>query len=187
MSGTTHSKTLRTFRDWRTGEGLRQRGMNRTHDVIRDLQGGVDQPMQVVSVARGVPIEAGAAMARTFRLKRVLNEYLECNAYATDGTFDTDELVYIAKPHVLRKSTFHQQVVNGIAYDYIGPTLRWAHIGGHPTAEDEKQMVIPIWNTGDPITAVRVQWSGVHRADVLLPWQDVNDGARAFAFFEFRQ
>ena len=161
MSGTIHIKPLQPLADWRRGEPLFKAGMNRTHDIIRGLQQGVDQPVQVAVVPRGGTTEQVAGATRTFSLVNVRDDWLVCREVAADGSLaPTDELTIVAKPYRLQRTPFDGQTEGGVTYAYEpgwNGTVRTAT----RDSESEQQRVTEDYFPGNLIYAETVTYTGV--------------------------
>lgn len=190
MSGTIHNKPLTHIRDWTRAERLLANGvnggLNRTHDIVRNLQQGVNPPVQVSSVVRAVPEEA-ASRAQNYSLWGVFDEYFQCNPFAADGSAITNVVVFVARPWKLRRSTFDGETINGILYTRLNAQQRRAHKVGTSAELDHVELITPRWNVNDMITAIVVPQTGVVRTvegggEVMLTLQDLNTAPHAYAF-----
>lgn len=196
MSGTIHTKSLQHIRDWTRGELLLANGanggFNRTHDAVRDSQGGVNQPMQVPSVARRAPSEAVAVRTRTFQLEDATpDDWLLCKELDSSGqVIDNRELgegglpigeipiVKIAKTRELQRTwqdgeedtlgrlhTFDESLRQTVTRNEISET--W--------------IPIPMFQIGDQIQATQVVYSGAVDGENAITLQDANPAGRAWA------
>ncbi|KKK55310.1 hypothetical protein LCGC14_3075840 [marine sediment metagenome] len=188
MSGTIHNKPLTTIRDWRKGEPLLANGVNggfkRTHDIVRGLQQGVNQPVQVPSVARGgLASIPGISTRRAFRLKEIRDDYLICRELDADGVeAATDTLV--AKPWLLQRTPFDGTVRNGSTLSYSDGEHRTStrpDPSGIPgETVNESQLVIPRFTFDDLLYATLEIYTGVEtEGGVKVVWQAA-DGPRAW-------
>ncbi len=123
MSGTIHNKPLTHIRDWTRAERLLANGvnggLNRTHDIVRNLQQGVNQPMQMPSVARGTRAIGGKPVPLfSFQVAEVQRDSLLCHAW--DGETAGAEDVIVLRDPLLRRTPFDRKQRDGEWFDYSG-------------------------------------------------------------------
>lgn len=90
-------------------------------------------------------------------------DHLVCRTW--DGTTEGAEDVLIAKPWLLRRTPFEDQIYNDVSYQYDTATRRTARVG----PETEGQVIIPPFVVGDIIYAVRDVIGGTSVAVVGEP------------------
>ncbi len=127
-----------------------------------------------------------ASTTQTFFLTVIRDDMFFSWPFASDGALVMDKVVRIAKPNILRRATYDGKTINGIRYTHLTTTQRRAHRVGSSSVTDEIQVIVPDWEPGEIITANRVQFTDVFFTNTSgvqeqVLWQDVNDGARAFA------
>lgn len=212
MSGTIHNKPLTHVRNWQRGERLLANGanggFNRTHDLIRNLQQGVNQPVQVVAAPHG-GTPAAAAVTRTFRLwDATPDDFLLCKELTASGALlDNRErdangvpigeipLVKIAKVRELQRSHQDGKTDNlGRKHVFDGSLLQVVSRGGI----SETVVIVPPFqpqglNTdgtpdttkpGDQIQAREVVRSGAWFAGKQITLMDATDAGRAWTVLE---
>jgi hypothetical protein len=122
----------------------------------------------------------GGSSATQYRYKSMEGDYYVCRAWngTTEGSVD----VYIAKPHILRKTGFNGTTYNGITYVYSSNHVaRTATVAATP-ALTETQMVIPPYVADDIIYATQPNATGVRTtANSPVTLLDLNVDARYWA------
>ncbi len=96
------------------------------------------------------PSKGSGSSLQQFRIDSIQNDFYTCHAW--DGTQETGDEVYIARPFEQRVSNFHNQTIAynsdgdsfSASYSYSSPTKRTKTISG--TAET--QVLIPLFKTG---------------------------------------
>ncbi len=195
MSGTIHIKPLTPLRDWNRGEGILANGgnggLNRTHNIVRELRQGVDQPRQVPSVARGEAAATGAS-TRTFRLDDATpDDWLLCTELDNSGgVLDNRErdqdgnpigeipAVKVAKTRELQRThQDNQRDMAGRWHVFDGSLLQVVSRLG----VTETWVPIPEFWVGDQIQAEEVVYSGALDGSTDITLQDTNRAGRAWA------
>ncbi len=171
MSGTIHTKPLKTIRDWRKGEPLLARRLNQPLAILRGLRGGVNQPTQVPSVARGGVTAAGISVRRAFHSKVVRDDYLVCRELDADGNEAATD-TNVALPWLLQRIAYDNTIRGFIRLSYLSPTRRLASIGQGASLRTETQIIIPRFILDDMVYATLESYTGVATADgEKVQWQ----------------
>jgi hypothetical protein len=166
---------------WRTrgGEPLSAGKLNRGVDAINALRRGV-RPARQLPIRVRPEFPPGATGRFVF------------SAMGGDWVFahpadDSDTLIKLAKPWLLRRTPFDGETREGTLYRYETDTLRVASKAdpNDPLRRiEERQLVIPRFVGGDVLYATKdvIGGSGVFDSeDVELEWLDDNRDGRAWA------
>lgn len=87
----------------------------------------------------------GGAVLPQFKFKEQFGDYLECVTW--DGQNEGEDIVQVAKTHLLRQSEFDGKVRNGIRYEYQTPWERTAF----RDEKGEAQVIISPYVSGDTL------------------------------------
>lgn len=162
-----------TIRKWRAGEPLDHRKMNQVVDAVNAMVQGANPPQQVLPKPGDVPPLVVQRMA----ISAIAGDYLICNPFV-GSVPDTASEILVAKPPELRRSVTERA---DLTFTYSGDQERLAF---NEDAEEENQIVVPLYIEGDVIFAMNsiVGGSGVSDLDGTdLGWQDMNVAGRAWA------
>lgn len=132
---------------------------------------------RLVSPPNAPPPEAGGAEIRHFKLFDAptgSGEWLRCRTCDGDGTNESTELIYVALPWMLRRSSTHQKSRNFISYTFTSTTQRTASKSG--VTQTEVRVIESV--VGDVILAARTSSpTGVEDPDGLpIHWEALIDG-----------
>jgi hypothetical protein len=98
-----------------------------------------------------------------------------------------NNLVYVAKPYMLRRSGFHGETVNGVSYEFTNVNQRTASVPDEE--DDESQIITPDYIAGEIIFAVkyRVQLVLDDDTEGFCDWEDINAAGRCWAAVEVEE
>lgn len=173
--------TVPQLRRWGPNQPLDHRQLNEPVDVLNDMTRGVGVPRQV-RVRGGAAAAVGSAVAH-FKLRQSGHEfgdYLRCRTWDWRSETEGDEDVFVARPWLLRRSSFEDITRAGIHYTYSTNSTRTARRTSDNATE--VQIIIPMYYIGDILKAEKgiVGDTGVVVEDVMLEWEARTEG-RAWA------
>ena len=106
-----------------------------------------------------------------FQIVSKEDDFLTCLMYDEFGEIIPDVEVNVVKPHLLRRSLFDEQTVNGIAYVYTDNETRTATEGSEDPITEQ---VTPAYYVGEKIIADRFIHGGTFSDDAIA-WIARND------------
>lgn len=138
------------LRRWSEGNPLSAAHLNEVVEAVRRL---ITPPVGAREVIP--PGVADALQVRQFKVLSVEGDYLWCERQTGGPTNKGGEVPYrVAKPYLLRRTPFDGTAGrNGVTYVYDTDSSRTATITA--TSQTEDQAVIPSYETGDVLYAVR--------------------------------
>lgn len=107
---------------------------------------------------------------QAFKIAQILDDVLECQTW--DGETLGEDLIYVAKPWLLRRTPFDGETRDDISYVYSSNTERTATIVD--TGETEEQVIVPRWKVIDSGDDVIFATRG-HVGGLLLDEEDYGD------------
>lgn len=158
---------------WRPGEPLDHRKLNQVIEQVNAMIKGARPPQQIFPTPGDVP----PPVIQRLQIVSISGDYLICNPFK-GAIADTASEIQVAKPFELRRSVVEWQ---DLTFTYTSDQERTAF---NEDAEEEEQIVVPLYVAGDTILAANniVGGSGVVDAkDQDLGWIDLNLAARAWA------
>lgn len=158
---------------WRAGEPVDHRKLNQMVDQVNAMIQGANPPQQIFPT----PGDSPPPVIQRLQIGSISGDSLVC--YPFDGaSADTTAPIQVAKPPELRRSVVER---DDLTFTYSSDQERVAF---NTDAEEENQIVVPLYIAGDVILAANniVGGSGVVGSDNQdLGWIDLNLAARAWA------
>lgn len=117
-----------------------------------------------------LPLVDDTNIIEVFTVVEEYNDYLSCTNVGGG-------VVNVAKPYMLRRSSFDGKTVDGVSYSYTAANARTASADGE---DDESQVITPDYFEDEKIIAVRHS-TGVYGANSEIKWEDLNTAGRCWA------
>lgn len=181
------------LRRWQRGDPLTAKHLNEPVDAIVRLHAGVAPPSQVRSRGNPAPFEV-----RAFKVladlsdddPSVQGDYVWCERQGGSTSSEGEgDRIAVAKPYLLRRTTWDTEANggdaesrNGVTYEYTSGYERTATITA--TGQEEDQIIVPSYQAGDVIYAVRGVMGGTgveidNNGDTTaVEWLDLNADGR---------
>lgn len=174
--------TMIELQDHARGEQVSARKLRRTNDAVRELQQGVRPPRQVIPAARPKAAVTGepGAIRRFIYTGTMGADHLVC----TDPLAEEPTQVLVAKPHELRRSTYHGLEVDGVLYTYPEDVSQsMTRVAKRMSDEyTENHHIRPFYTAGRPIIALGLlaEELGMRVGEMDVVWVDGDNTSRVW-------
>lgn len=160
---------------WKIGDPIRAKKLQQPVTVLRSLA-GVAQANQKFDPQRRI------LQMKQFKVVSVKVDFILCHTF--DGVAEGTDDIKVAMTFLLRKTPFDGQTRANISYTYTSNVERTASKAGE---DDEEQVIVDSYETGDIIYATRGIFGGtaVYADDptnqIPVIWLDDNRDGRYWA------
>ena len=163
---TTPSESPTVPREFKAGETLSARSLNRLVSGVVRARPGIVSPAQIPVAQGGVILQVNVVEQG--------GDWLKVRTW--DGTIEGTVDLYVAKPYLLRRSLASW---NGLTFTYTSNYEREATDG----VDSEDQVIVPAYVVDDILYIVRPVGGTdtVDAADNPILWLDLNVDGRAWA------